>query len=372
MGDHWNKSQCVDFNYAAALRLQDRIGSVAFNNDYLLFADWHNQESIPKTMAQPEITSALRCAGHTTIGVEIFTPLHTVVFDSYMNGDISDELMRHYIENQPTNLEADMDIDPETIMAYYASMVENAKSEGLRVVGLGIMQGWVDDPEAFINELELAGDAHVAILKALTREDITEPTSEQIDAAAAEAEITDEWGDITSFKVHTGIIAVESSSVIPDDPHASAEAIYDRLNADDMVANLMEEYKGEGGMTAIYGGLHVYRAIYDIDHVLESRGASASVISIFDQEQNFLENEYPDVRAQFSAMINEAVSSVSPMQLLENTGNYMFDLETNIWTDAENGLKTKLQVPKALNADVTQALPSLTIEAQTATPATPR
>lgn len=332
-------------------RLEDRISSVAGSNQYLFFADIHNQTAALDILAQPENMAALRCAGHEVFGSELFHVGQNQIFEAYEQGQISDATMRDYIINSPSNLEGDMGVtDSRSVMERYFDIVKNAKDAGLEFRGLAAYEG-IMDREEVLPILQNVGEQDLAMLMAIerapgyleantnVRKMFVEQIGEQLGLEGAEiADMQFRFGNVNPGPIEMGY---------------TAEIIEARLQADAVQADAIESMADGRRMTVLYGGLHMWRTKGDLDTSIgEDRTA---VISAFDDSRTFWQDQLPEWQRE----MREAGLDIT----LENAGDYQFDAKTNTWYDSTTDTNTIVSVPDGMGAgtfDVTPTDPAPT------------
>ncbi len=344
--DKWDRSICADFGAHSMSRLEDRISAVAGSNQYLFFADIHNQTAVPDILSKPGILAALKCAGHEKIGSEIFNIGQNQIFEAYEQGLISDETMKHYITNLPTNLEGDMGVkDPTEIMESYFEILRNAKEAGIEFRGLAALEGF-GDREEIVPMLEEAGAMDLAILLAIEQSPGYTDAPPEVRAAAVEQYAREQLGlsaeNIEALQVRLGNVEPESTEA-----GYTNEIFIARLDADVVQAEAIAEMADGKPMTIIYGGLHMWRIQGDLDASLGEE--NTAVISAFENSREFWQDMLPQIQRE--------IRELGIDSNLENAGDYQFDMSTNTWYDSTNDTNTVVAVPEGLGPDPAEVIP---------------
>lgn len=365
MGEWSVKSGELNANFASCAmpRLEDRMEAMAGNNQFLFFAERHDDIATLNVLSQPETIAALSQGGHRAIATEIFSIGYNKLFEGYYEGSISEEAMRFAVVNMPTNIEADMGVEDEGVfLERYANIVSEAKAQNMRFYGLSAGEGFYDttDLSTITQENDKFGD----VLKdAMGVFDKTEgfsalPRDQQLEAMYAGLSQKG-WRseDIASATRGLGLVEIENQSYLDGlTDEQQTQLFINRLDQDHIIADRLQAISTEvgGGVSTVYGGFHVWRAGVsadrgygpaeignDIDRSLgEDRTA---VVSIFTDSKEFWQEFIPDVSGELYGL------GIS----LENGGDYQIDMKNSRWYDGRTDTNCDVEMPPGIEGAAT-------------------
>jgi len=340
------------FASCAMPRLEDRMAAIAGNNQFLFFAERHNDIATLDVLSQPETLRALSAGGHRAIATEIFPVAYNNVFQGYFEGRYSEEAMRFAIENMSSNLSEDMGADAAAFMQRYADIAVEAKSQNMRLYGVGAGEGFYDvsglpDVLAAHESLGQAlGDALEIFDQTEGFADLSKKQQEEI----LRRELGERGWDQANIDMTVNALGGEEQSLVDDlNDDEQMVLLSTRLDQDYLVAGRLDEISREvgGGVTTIYGGFHVWRGGTGIDRgygaiggdLDESLGEDrTSVISVFTDSREFWQEFIPEVKGDLYEMGIR----------LENAGDYQIDMKNGRWYDGRTDTNCDITMPPGL------------------------
>lgn len=359
-GQHWSEKRGQlggDFSTCALPRLGDRIGAVAGNNQFLFFAEMHDDISTLNVLSDADTLRGLAQGGHKAIATEMFDISYNKFFDGYYNGEFSNDAMKFALENMPNNLEADMGIENgQDYLKRYSDMAITARENGIRMYGVGGSEGFYDRSQ--LPQMESFYDSMgSAFYDAMKTADSTEgfytmPREQQsaiLGQTLSDANYPVFINDSVIGALGLGESGSDSVALISDkDADEMMSTMIERLDQDDIVAGRIADISAElgGGVTAIYGGLHLWRGGTsegdygamgrDIDGVLGDH--RSAVISVFGDSREFWQSTHPEMRAAREALGIR----------FENAGDYQIDMKNGKWYDGRTDSDCKVELPDSL------------------------
>ncbi len=345
-----------NFTGSVQPRLSDRIGAVAAENQFVFFAERHDELSSLKILSDPATMRGLSQGGHKAIATEIFSVGYNKLFESYYKGEISEQAMRFAVTNMPTNLSGDMNIkDSKAHLNLYADIAAEAKRNNIRFYGVGAQEGNSNTAEvsAMAEREYLAGQGLVEAMKiadgtpgfyAASRDEQSRLLKDGMTKAGVAENLRNGimgvlgYGETRDFSI-TGDM----------DADELREYFSNRLDQDHLVAKRIEGISQElgGGVTTVYGGLHLWRGGEsqdkgygiigkDIDDTLGNH--RTAVISIFEDSKEFWNDFLPKTQDTRRALGIQ----------MENGGDYQLDVKNGKWFDGRTGQNSRVELPDSL------------------------